>query len=74
MSKKPECLTFKEAINILNEYVQNDDIDNCDIMVVDMDADDGVTYLVSTGVTIYEIYEGIERNDIMLVKRNKWED
>lgn len=74
MNKKPECLTFKEAMNILNEYVQNDNIDNCDIMVVDMDTHDGVTYLISTGVTIYGIYEGMERNDIMLVKRNKWED
>ena len=22
MSKKPECLTFKEAMNILNNYIQ----------------------------------------------------
>ena len=70
--KKPECLTFKEAIAILNEYAQHDEITNCDILVVDFDSDYDVTYLATCGKTLTEIADGVENNDIILVKRNKW--
>lgn len=72
MNKKPECLTFKEAIAVLNECVQHDEITNCDILVVDFDADYAVTYLATCEKTLAEIAEDVENNDIILVKRNKW--
>ena len=72
MNKKPECLTFKEAIAVLNECVQHDEITNCDILVVDFEDDYDVTYLTICNKTLAEIADGVENNDIILVKRNKW--
>ena len=68
MKNPVTILTFREMHEELNKYVQKCDIDACDVLCIDFDAD-VIIPVTESNMSIYELNEAWKNGDIIFVRR-----